>query len=56
MNPPIDGLRPLAEIELDAIEHAIRVTGSVDRAAMALRIGAATIYRRLRRKREASRG
>ena len=38
---------PLAELEKRAIENAIRVTGSIAKAAQALGIGRATIYRKL---------
>lgn len=41
-------IRPLALLEREAIETAMRQLGSVEAAAAALQIGPATIYRRLR--------
>lgn len=56
MNPTgLRSVRPLADLEREAIEHAVAVLGTVPAAARALGIGAATLYRRLRAYREASR-
>jgi len=40
-------IRPLAEVEQDHIEHAVRVTGSATAASRLLHIAPATIYRKL---------
>ena len=46
-------IRPLSEIEREAIEHAVeRCGGDVRKAAVLLGVAPATIYRRLRAWRE----
>ena len=45
-------IRPLAVVEREAIERAMRQLGDVEAAARALEISPATIYRRLREWRE----
>lgn len=41
------GVVPLVELERQAIRHALKVTGSVSKAAKLLGIGRMTIYRRM---------
>lgn len=43
-------IRPLAEIEIEAIVHAILTSGSVTKAAAALKITRVRIYRTLKRE------
>ena len=40
-------IRTLKDLEEDAIAHAMRVFGNVSKAAIALGMGRATLYRRL---------
>lgn len=42
-------IRPLREVEIEAILEAIAKTGSVYKAAAILEIGTATIYRRMKK-------
>ena len=43
-----DAIRPLAEVEREEIERAVRICGSREAAARRLGIGVATIYRKLK--------
>lgn len=44
---PLSEVRPLREVEREHIEHALAVEGNTTKAAKALGIGRATLYRRL---------
>ena len=46
----IASIRPLAELEVEAIVEAILAAGSVTKAAIALRITRVRIYRTLKRQ------